>query len=75
MVILDRSWFSSSSAPIAVMLDAYEDGTDDMKEVVEEIDLQLNTLGELRGFFENAGFETELFTQGKTVIVIGKKSA
>ena len=57
-----------------VMLDAYNDGTNDMDEIKNEIDLELNTPEEMENIFKSAGFSNvEIKIDGKKLYAIGLK--
>lgn len=56
-----------------IMLDAYADGTDDAKEIVDEINLELNTPEQLETWLTNAGFTTRVVRNGKRLFAIGTK--
>ena len=56
-----------------IMLDAYEDGTEDAKDIVEEINLELNTPEQLKNWLTNAGFSARVITKGKRIFAIGTK--
>ena len=56
-----------------IMLDAYADGTDDAKEIVDEINLELNTPEQLEKWLTNAGFTARVVTNQKRIFAIGAK--